>query len=346
LPRRASPLSRSRYLTPQHRMLLSFAPFRALATSLLGLGSPSTVQVVGDAYLDIIAKIDELPQWDGDTAIRSPIETVAGGSALNTAVQLSALCRTRRQRDQPRPFRRCVLHSRVGSDLYGELVAAKTREAGVTLSARREGGQGVCICLSGRRDRAFVSFKGSVADLSEEDLDVGRLLAPGTSHLHFSAYYDCSGLQPAVPRLMARAKAERGATVSIVPQTDATGDVGDGGRGVVGEEGGLLDLLCSRLTSAHLADHRRLGGGLPRAAPAHRRAALQPARGRLHRRRRHRRPARDVVRDLGGGAAPARARRATRCSDAGTGRRGGRDGATVVVPAKPGPRPPRARPSL
>ena len=43
-------------------MLLSFAPFRALATSLLGLGSPSTVQVVGDAYLDIIAKIDELPQ--------------------------------------------------------------------------------------------------------------------------------------------------------------------------------------------------------------------------------------------------------------------------------------------
>ena len=70
----------------------------------------------------------------------------------------------------------------------------------MTLSARREGGQGVCICLSGRRDRAFVSFKGSVADLSEEDLDVGRLLAPGTSHLHFSAYYDCSGLQPAVPR--------------------------------------------------------------------------------------------------------------------------------------------------
>ena len=113
-------------------MLLSFAPFRALATSLLGLGSPSTVQVVGDAYLDIIAKIDELPQWDGDTAIRSPIETVAGGSALNTAVQLSALCRTRRQRDQPRPFRRCVLHSRVGSDLYGERRQPKTTRAHAT----------------------------------------------------------------------------------------------------------------------------------------------------------------------------------------------------------------------
>ena len=111
-----------------------------------------------------------LPEWDGDSSIRSPIETVAGGSALNTAVQLSALLRTRRQRVQARPFRRCVLHSRIGRDLYGDLVAARIREAGVTLSARREGAQGVCICLSGEQDRAFVSYKGSVADLAERTL--------------------------------------------------------------------------------------------------------------------------------------------------------------------------------
>ena len=192
---------------------------KALKASALGfLAAPrSTVQIVGDVYLDVIAKVDDLPGWDGDTAIRSPIETVAGGSALNTAVQLSALLRTRRQRFQDRPFRRCVLHSRLGSDLYGDLVVSQLREAGVKLSARREGGQGVCICLSGRRDRAFVSYKGTVASFCEDDLDMRRLLAPGTSHLHFSAFYDCAGLQPAVPRLMTRAKAERGATISIVP---------------------------------------------------------------------------------------------------------------------------------
>ena len=197
------------------------------ATSGFLLGQPkpwATVQIVGDVYLDVIAKIDELPKWDGDTSIRSPIETVAGGSALNTAAQLSALLRTRRQRGQARPFRRCVLHSRVGSDLYGDLVAKRIQEAGVTLSGKRAGEQGVCICLSGRRDRSFVSYKGSVSDFNEEDLDIGRLFAPGTSHVHFSAYYDCSGLQPAIPELVQCAKTKCGATVSLVPQSDAVGD--------------------------------------------------------------------------------------------------------------------------
>jgi len=60
-----------------------------------------------------------------------------------------------------------------------------------------------------------------------------ELLAPGTSHLHFSAYYDCSRLQAAVPHLMKRAKTECGATISIVPQADPAGEY----------KSGLLDLL-------------------------------------------------------------------------------------------------------
>ena len=62
-----------------------------LAAASTLFDSPRTIQVVGDVYLDILAKVDELPEWDGDTSIKSPIETLAGGSALNTAVQLSAL---------------------------------------------------------------------------------------------------------------------------------------------------------------------------------------------------------------------------------------------------------------
>ena len=125
-----------------------------------------------------------------------------GGSALNTAVQLSALLRTRRQSMQANPTRRCQLHSRVGSDLYGDLVAGKIKEAGVELSAARKGGQGVCICLSGERDRSFVSYKGTVGEFNQDDLNLRRLFAKGTSHVHFSAYYDCAALQPAVPRLV------------------------------------------------------------------------------------------------------------------------------------------------
>ena len=225
----------------------------ATAVSSLLLPIPqSTVHVIGDVYLDVIAKVDSLPAWDGDTSIRSPIETVAGGSGLNTAVQLSALLRTRRQRAQLRPFRRCILHSRIGSDLYGDLVARKIREAGVAMSATRTGAQGICICLSGQRDRSyqhrgsntcrfqltaafviltkplhpsrrrFISYKGTVSDFNANDINMAHLLQPGSSHVHFSAYFDCVGLQPAVPTLMARAKAG-GSTISIVPQSDSAG---------------------------------------------------------------------------------------------------------------------------
>lgn len=219
----------------------------------------STVQVVGDIYLDIIAKVDNLPQWDGDASIKSPIETVAGGSALNTAVQLSALLRTRRQRVQLRPVRRCVLHSRVGSDPYGDLVVEKIREAGVTLSATRAGGQGVCICLSGQIDRAFVSYKGSVAEFAEDDINITSLLEPGTSHIHFSAYYDCSSLQAAVPQLMERAKRECGATVSIVPQADPADEWKSGFKELLPH---VDVLICNLREAASIA-------GVPHISHAH-----------------------------------------------------------------------------
>ena len=206
-----------------------------LAASSLFHRPLSTVQIVGDVYLDVLAKVEHLPEWDGDTSITSPIETLPGGSALNTAVHLSALLRTRKQRDQLRPIRRCVLHSRVGADLYGRLVSDRIRQSGVTLSARREGGQGVCICLSGQEDRAFVSYKGSVSALTEADIDPALLFEHGTSHVHFSAYYDCVGLQPAVPKLIRRAREERNATISLVPQADASETWGSG----------LLELLPS-----------------------------------------------------------------------------------------------------
>ena len=187
-------------------------------------GYRGTVQIVGDVYLDVVAKVDDLPAWDGDTSITSPIETLPGGSALNTAVQLNNLLRTRKQGRQARPVRHCTLHSRVGTDLYGDLVADYIRDAGVDLSATRAGGQGVCICLSGDADRAFVSYKGSVGQLSESDIDIAALLQRGTRHVHFASYYDCVQLQPAVPRLIAQAKKVCNATVSIVPQYDSSGE--------------------------------------------------------------------------------------------------------------------------
>lgn len=202
-------------------VIITQPPWRGLKFNI----RPKSIQIVGDVYLDMIAKVGNLPQWDGDTSIELPIGTHAGGSALNTAVQLTALLNTRTTRSAP--DRSCILHSLIGEDLYGQLVTARIKESGVQLSAPRAGGQGVCICLSGRRDRAFVSYKGTVARFSERDIDLKALLSPDTAHAHFAAYYDCVGLQPALPQLMRRLRS-MGATVSLVPQADPSAEWGSG----------------------------------------------------------------------------------------------------------------------
>ncbi|KAJ1618871.1 hypothetical protein T492DRAFT_437729 [Pavlovales sp. CCMP2436] len=133
---------------------------------LAGLPAPNaelkSIHVIGDVYLDMIAKVSRLPQWDGDTLIEMPIETHPGGSALNTAVQLASLINTRWREPKMRKtvkFDRCVLHSLVGEDVYGQVVTERIKDTGVELSAPAVGGQGVCICLSGPTDRAFVSYR-------------------------------------------------------------------------------------------------------------------------------------------------------------------------------------------
>jgi hypothetical protein len=67
-----------------------------------------TIHVIGDVYLDMIAKVSKLPQWDGDTLIEMPIETHPGGSALNTAAQLASLINSR--------WREAALHTALKFD--------------------------------------------------------------------------------------------------------------------------------------------------------------------------------------------------------------------------------------
>jgi len=138
-----------------------------------------------------------------------------------------------------------VLHSLVGDDMYGSIVVERIAELGVVLSAPRLGGQGVCFCLSGRTDRAFVSYKGTVGRFSESDIDTSVLLSPETDHVHFAAFFDCVGLQAAVPKLMRAAK-QRGATVSLVTQADHRGEWDSGVQAILP----LVDCLIVNASEA------------------------------------------------------------------------------------------------
>eukprot|EP00303_Exanthemachrysis_gayraliae_P002778 CAMPEP_0206003898 /NCGR_PEP_ID=MMETSP1464-20131121/3657_1 /ASSEMBLY_ACC=CAM_ASM_001124 /TAXON_ID=119497 /ORGANISM="Exanthemachrysis gayraliae, Strain RCC1523" /LENGTH=408 /DNA_ID=CAMNT_0053377291 /DNA_START=13 /DNA_END=1241 /DNA_ORIENTATION=- len=212
--------------------------------------------IVGDVYLDMIAKVSSLPRYNSDTLIEKKIETQPGGSALNTAVQLESLIRTRRRDYTHRQMRfdRCVLHSLVGDDLYGRMVADRVRKTGVILSAPSAGGQGVCVCLSGPTDRAFVSYRGTVERFCERDIDRSLLLSRNTGHVHFAAYYECTGLQPAMAKLMSAARA-CGATVSLVPQSDQMGEW----NAKLLETVHLLDVLICNEEEATAMTHRPVG---------------------------------------------------------------------------------------
>lgn len=64
-------------------------------------------------------------------------------------------------------------------DGNGKFQSTLTRQANETTAIAT---QGVCVVLSGREDRSFVTHRGSTALFCREDIDVPRLLE--SSHVH------------------------------------------------------------------------------------------------------------------------------------------------------------------
>ncbi len=51
-----------------------------------------SIEVIGDAFADIYCYLEaDMPKHGGDSRLREPIHTVAGGSGLNTATHVSSL---------------------------------------------------------------------------------------------------------------------------------------------------------------------------------------------------------------------------------------------------------------
>jgi sugar/nucleoside kinase (ribokinase family) len=116
----------------------------------------------------------------------------------------------------------------VGDDMFGRFVCSELQERGVDTSGvvvvpGRP--TGVTVVLSGLKDRAMLTFPGTIQDLRrsliDEDL-LGR-----TRHVHVSSYFLQDALTPELPDLFREARAGE-ATTSIDPNWDPTG-LWDGG---------------------------------------------------------------------------------------------------------------------
>jgi sugar/nucleoside kinase (ribokinase family) len=166
------------------------------------------VLVVGEINVDLVLQ--------GAHAFPTPGKEVVVEDVVLTLGSASAICAMGLARlGTPVAF-----VGKVGTDPWGDFCVDAMREAGIDVS-RVVGDPriktGVTVSITSPRDRALVSYLGSIRALRGEDVPDSALR--GFNHLHVSSYFLQEGLRPALRKLFARAHAA-GLTTSLDPGFD------------------------------------------------------------------------------------------------------------------------------
>jgi sugar/nucleoside kinase (ribokinase family) len=180
------------------------------------------VTIAGELNLDLIlyGLPDELPPER--ELLADGMMLTLGGSSSILAHNLAAL------------GSRVGFQSRIGDDDLGQAALQSLQQSGVDVSqVRRVPGAiktGLTVVLQRAAWRNMVTYSGTIAELTWDDLDLDYLA--DSRHFHFSSFYLQRGLRPRVPDLFRKMK-EAGLTTSL----DTNDDPDDGW------EGGLHDAL-------------------------------------------------------------------------------------------------------
>ncbi|RJQ82308.1 sugar kinase [Pseudonocardiaceae bacterium YIM PH 21723] len=168
----------------------------------------STVIVLGDAGLDVVARHGEPITYGGD--IRASIETTAGGAGANTAVWLAGY--------GAKP----VLVTRVGDDSAGRQTATELTSKGVRCAFTVDPAARtfcVVVLVDSTGQRTMLPDRGAAARVHPDDLDT-RLLAEAR-HLHLSGYLLLDESSRAAGVAALTAARDAGLTTSVDPQAAA-----------------------------------------------------------------------------------------------------------------------------
>jgi len=166
------------------------------------------VLVVGEINVDLILQ--------GAHAFPTPGKEVLVDDVVLTLGSASAICAMGLARlGTPVAFL-----GKVGTDPWGEFCLDVMRAASIDVSrvmAEAKIKTGVTVSVTSPRDRALVSYLGSIRALRAED--VPNSAFGGFDHLHVSSYFLQEGLRPGIRGLFARAHAT-GLTTSLDPGFD------------------------------------------------------------------------------------------------------------------------------
>ena len=155
------------------------------------------VTIAGELNLDLIlyGLPEELPPERELLAERMML--TLGGSSTIVAHNLAAL------------GRRVGFVSLVGDDPLGQVALGHLRDSGVDISrvqTSRSGSKtGLTVVLQREKWRNMLTYAGTIAELTYEDLDFEYLC--DSKHFHFSSFFLQRNLQPRIVELFKRLKA-------------------------------------------------------------------------------------------------------------------------------------------
>lgn len=159
--------------------------------------------IVGELNVDIIVRGNAAPRFGQVEQVVDDVTLCAGSSAAIAAASAA------------RMGLGVLFASRVGDDLFGRFMVDALKDAGVDTSGVRVDPTiktGATIILSRDGDRAILTYPGSIAAVSAADVDPAWYGV--ARHLHVASPFLLTGLRPALPDIMRRAKAA-GMTVSL-----------------------------------------------------------------------------------------------------------------------------------
>jgi sugar/nucleoside kinase (ribokinase family) len=170
------------------------------------------VLVLGDANPDLVLVGEEVvPAFGQAERLVDDARLVIGGSGAIFACGAAKL------------GLRVAFAAVVGDDVFGRFMCDQLQAHGVDTSAIAmlpDRSTGVTVVLSGREDRAMLTFPGTIGDLRRSVIDANLLRK--TRHIHVSSYFLQQALIPELPAMFAQAR-DGEATTSIDPNWDPSG---------------------------------------------------------------------------------------------------------------------------
>ncbi len=186
------------------------------------------VTIAGEINLDLILYGLPAQMAIERELLASGFQVTLGSSSAITAHNLAAL------------GVRVGFVTSVGSDDFGNLALQRLRESGVDLSETLRGsgrtGTGVTVLLPHGRERHILTYPGTMAEMTVEELPMEYLAA--SRHFHLSSLFLQRGLHRGLAEMLRSLKAT-GVTISL----DTNDDPADEWGGVLEEVLEQVDIL-------------------------------------------------------------------------------------------------------